>query len=320
MNYLIDTFFNKKLHKGQNKETIVLIGDGFFSRGFLHNIDRSKFNITQIYKDSFINPQDAIFSLQKNKIYNYSYHLKDIFYLKGDTILRDNITNLCIEDKTVFINNKNYNYDHLVIGLGANKSIKEWSDQINSYVDKKDQTIGIVGMGPTGIELATILSKYNTVHLYDSLTKDEVLSYMNKQNKENILDVLDKKGIKTNYRKMYDEKYSNVIFCVGSRPHSLTNGYTVNNKLEIVDKKNVYMGGDCANTAFLKNGQSAYRQGVYVAKKLNGEISREETFSYKSNGISLNIGDNKVIIEGHNILPGSKYPDFILKMYSLFCI
>jgi NADH dehydrogenase FAD-containing subunit len=327
MNYLIDTFFNKKLHKQhneKNKENIVLLGDGFFARGFLHNIDRSKFKITQIYKNSFINPQDLIFSLQKNKKYNDSYHLKDILYPKGDVIIKGNITKLSIEDKKVFINNRNYDYDHLVIGLGANKSIKEWSDNINSYVDKKDQTIGIVGMGPTGIELAIILSKYNTIHLYDSLPKDNVLSYINKENKEYILDLLEKKDIKTNYERLYDGKsdgkYDTVIFCVGTRPNSLTNNYTINNKLEVVDKRNVYMGGDCANTTFLKNGQSAYQQGAYVAKKLNGEISIDEVFTYKSNGISLNVGDNKVIIEGHNILPDSKYPDFIIKMYSLFCI
>jgi NADH dehydrogenase FAD-containing subunit len=94
----------------------------------------------------------------------------------------------------------------------------------------------------------------------------------------------------------------------------------VNDKLEVINKKDVYMGGDCADTAFIKNGQIAYKQGVYVAKRLNGEISRDQTFTYKPNGISLNIGDKEVIIEGHDMLPDSKYPHFVIKLYSLFCI
>jgi NADH dehydrogenase FAD-containing subunit len=320
MNYLIDTLLGRREYKNQHKEEVVVLGDGFFARGFLQNIDRKKFNITQIYKDAFINPQDIMYSLQRNKPHTISYHVRDIFHRKPDTKINEKITDLSIQDKKVVINNKDYNYDHLVIGLGANKSLVDWRDQINSYVGKKGLAIGIVGIGPSGIELATILSKYNKVDMYDAMPKDKVLSYVNKENKEFLLELLDKKGISTNYGGMYNGKHDSVIFCVGTRANSLTNDYKVNDRLEVVDKKNVYMGGDCANTAFIKSGQTAYNGGVYVAKRLNGEIVRDQTFIYEPNGISLNIGDNKVIIEGHNILPDSKYPDFFIKLYSLFCI
>ena len=322
MNYLIDTLLGKqhKQHKQQHKEDVVVLGDGFFARGFLHNIDRNKFNITQIYRDSFINPQDLMYSLQRNKPHSVSYHFRDVFYRKSDTIINTNITNLSIEDKKVVINSKNYNYNHLVIGLGASKSLVDWKDQINSYVGKKGLAISIVGMGPTGIELATILSTYNKVDMYDAFPKDKVLSYVSKENKDYLLGILDTKGIRTNYGEMYNGKNDNVIFCVGTRANSITNDFVVNDKLEVIGKANVYMGGDCANTTFIKNGQIAYKQGAYVANKLNGELLGNQAFTYKQNGISLNIGDNKVIIEGHDTLPDGSYPDFIIKMYSMFCI
>jgi NADH dehydrogenase FAD-containing subunit len=68
----------------------------------------------------------------------------------------------------------------------------------------------------------------------------------------------------------------------------------------------------------LKTAQVAYQQGAYVAKRLNGEINKP--FEYSHNGISLHLGNKKVLIEGHNILPDNIYPDFIIKLYSLFFI
>ena len=319
MNYLIDTFLGKRDYK-QHKQHIVLLGDGFFARGFLHNINYGKFNITQIYKDPFINPQDLMYSLQRNKKYSTSLHFRDLFNFRNINVIRKDITKLSITDKNAILNEEAINYDYLVIGLGASKPLTGWRDQINNFVDKKDLDISIVGTGPTGIELATILSKYNKVNMFDMLGKDKAIGYLGDQKKQVLLGILDQKGIPQTYGEAYTGNNENVIFCVGTRSHSLTAHYKVNDKLMVVDRKNVYIGGDCVNTNFIKNGQVAYNQGSYVAKRLNGEISDEAAFSYKPNGISLNIGDKKVIIEGHNILPDGIYPDIVIRMYSLFCI
>jgi NADH dehydrogenase FAD-containing subunit len=319
MNYLIDTLLGKREYK-QHKQHIVLLGDGFFARGFLNNINYGKFNITQIYKDSFINPQDLMYSLQRNKKYSTSLHFRDLFNFRNINVIRKDITKLSIADNNVVLNEQTFNYDYLVIGLGAAKPLTSWRDQINGFVDKKDLDISIVGTGPTGIELATILSKYNKISMFDMLGKDKAIGYLGYQKKGILLEILDQKGIPQTYGEAYTGKSDNVIFCVGTRSHSLTADYKVNDKLEVIGKKDVYIGGDCVNTDFIKNGQVAYNQGVYVAKRLNGEISDKVPFSYKPNGISLNIGDKKVIIEGHNILPDGIYPDIVIRMYSLFFI
>jgi hypothetical protein len=39
-----------------DKQSVILLGDGFFARGFLHNINHNKFNVL-IYQDN-------------NKLYN----------------------------------------------------------------------------------------------------------------------------------------------------------------------------------------------------------------------------------------------------------
>ena len=110
------------------------------------------------------------------------------------------------------------------------------------------------------------------------------------------------------------------IVCIGSRPNLLTQDWKVTNFLTLENNPSVHVGGDCANTTFYKTGQVAYQQGVYVAKKLNGEIPADEPFVYEPQGIALNIGDGKSIIEGHPYVPNGVYPAFIIKLYSLFFV
>jgi NADH dehydrogenase FAD-containing subunit len=309
-----DHYFNKK-------QTIVLLGDGFFARGFLHHIDYYKFHITQIYKDEFINPQDMMYSLDRNMNFDKSFHFRDLFYKKPDVKIKENITNISINSPIVKINNNNYYFNYLVIGLGAQKSLAKWKDELNNIFNKKfNIDIDIIGMGPVGLELANILSKKFNINMYDILPKEKVFNYVSSINKDFLFDLLDKKNVKLSFGKMYKNNYNNYnIFCVGSRPNILTQNFKPVNEYLQIDK-NIYMGGDCATSDFIKTGQVAYQQGAYVAKRLNKQISLNKPFEYSHNGISLHLGDKKVLIEGNQYLPENVYPDFFIKMYSLFFI
>lgn len=316
-------------HKSTNfnntKENILLLGDGFFARGFLHYINHKKFNITQIYKDKFINPQDMMYSLQRNKLYEKSFHFKDLLYRSPYRKIQEEIKNLQIineEFNSVKINDTKYNYDYLVIGLGAQKTIKKWSDEINNFINKKNMSIGIIGMGPIGFEIGNILSKYNKIDMFDMLPKSKVLGYVSNERKEKLLNMLEYKEITTTYEKMYlpvNYSHDKTLFCVGTQPNSLTNNIFVNSYLQI-PLRNIYIGGDCINTPNIKTGQVAYQQGVYVAKRLNGDIPLDLPFEYKPNGMALNIGDKKTLIEDHKIIPNGIYPDIVIKLYSLFFV
>jgi NADH dehydrogenase FAD-containing subunit len=324
----IEYYFNKK--NNIEKKNIVLLGDGFFARGFLHHINRNKFHITQIYKDDFINPQDLMYSLQRNKTYEKSYHIRDLFYKQVDIKVKEEIKSIKLNDKDkIIINNDVYKYNYLVIGLGAQKTLADWKDNINNFVNLKNKSFGIVGMGPIGFEIGMILSKNNKIDMFDMLPKSKVLNYVSSLKKETLLDLLNKKNITTTYEKMYvsaDYKHDISLLCIGTRPITLTQNFKVNEYLQCFDNtneilNNVYMGGDCINSnKYIKTGQIAYQQGVYVAKRLNNDISEQQIFEYNPNGMSLNIGDKKVLIEGHNIVPDGIYPDIIVKLYSLFFV
>lgn len=340
----------KKKQKNHNphKKQVILLGDGFFARGFLHTIDYNKYNITQIYRDPFINPQDILYNLQNNNQKSYTennIHFRDLitkFRAKNSlTKIKEEIKTLDINKSNVQINGNLYNFDYLVIGLGAQKSLKTWANEIetmktnqvnhineetmkvNHINGEKNNKIAMIGIGPVGLELTMILSKYNKIDVYDGLSKDKILLYVRPQTKQFLLDILKKNNVRLHLEQFYDKEknsHDKIILCVGCRPNVLTSNLKVMNNFQLESNSNVYIGGDCANTTYIKTAQMAYQQGIYIAKQLNGEIDKNTKFEFRSNGITLNLPDKKVIVEGHPFLPDCIYPNWIVKLYSLFFI
>ena len=335
LQYFIDAIQTFSFKKKNDKQNVLLLGDGFFARGFLNTIDYKKYNVTQIYRDEFINPQDIFYSLQHNKEYDKesNFHIKDkiqnFFNKKNIKKIKTDINTLQISDNNATINNKLFYFDYMVIGLGAQISLKSWSDELNYLIKQKNKKIDIIGTGPLGFEIAMSLNKFHQINMYDVLTEDKIFSYVKNYNKNYLLYLLDKKDIKLYFGEFYnasDEKNkdSYKIFCVGTKPNNITQNIIINDKLQIENKYNIYVGGDCIGLhnkyGNIKTAQIAFQQGVYVAKRLNNEIEENKSFEYKSNGIALNIDDKQIIVENNNILPDGIYPDYIIKLYSMFCV
>ena len=300
-----------------NNKNVILLGDGFFALGFLHNIDYNKFTITQIYKDEFINPQDIMYSLERDKPYEKAFHFRNLitkFFKPKYIKIKEEIKTMEINNSNININNKNYKYDYLVIGLGSNKSLVNWNKEINNMYSYK--YINVIGMGPIGLEIANIFSNKNhSIKMFDLLEKDKVFNYVSPHNRELLFNNLNK--VDMHFGKKCNETCGYNIFCIGSKPNILTQHFTSTNEYLQIDK-NIYVGGDCSNNNYMKTGQVAYQQGVYVAKRLNGET--DDIFKYSHNGMSLHLGNKKVLIEGHPYLPDNIYPDIVIKLYSLFFI
>jgi NADH dehydrogenase FAD-containing subunit len=316
----------------QQKQSVLLLGDGFFARGFLHNINYSKYDITQIYRDEFINPQDIFYNLQRNDSYKGSFHFRDLFQPKIKKIKEDIKSLQIVNNKISMINNKLYSHDYLVVGLGSQKSLKSWADDMDNlfynninFNKKNKKNIAIVGLGPVGLELTMILNKNNNVDLFDCLNEEKILSYVKPYYKKFILESIKDKNINITLGGFYNKSEHNhdkIIYCIGNKCNDLTKNIKINGKLQMTPFNNIYIGGDCIDSNdYIKNAQCAYQQGVYVAKRLNMITNvNDDAFEYKSTGLSLNIDDKRVLIQDHNIIPDGIYPDFIIKLYSVFCI
>jgi NADH dehydrogenase FAD-containing subunit len=330
--YTYNTYFNNLNNLNNNKPNIVLLGDGFFARGFLHHINFNKFNIIQIYKDEFINPQDLMYNLQRKIKNNNMFHIRNLFYNKDSHIkIQDEVKSISYNNKSIKLNGMNnilkYSCDYLVIGLGNKKSLKTWQNNFDDLCDtiNEKKEISIVGMGPFGYELGSILSKFTKIEMFETLPKEKVLTYVNPKNKEILLNLLDKKNIKTNYNMSFNHIYQNPIYCFGGAPNIIdynsAQNFKIDKYLQSINNNNTYIGGDCTESKeYIRNAQVAYQQGMYVAKRINGDIPENQEFKYEPNGIAINVGDKKVMIEGHKYIPDGIYPDFIMKLYSMFFI
>jgi len=124
-----------------------------------------------------------------------------------------------------------------------------------------------------------ILSKNNLIDVFDTLSEDKILSYVKPYTKKYLQQLLNEQKINLHLNSIYDPKnhlHNEAIFCVGTKSNMLTSHLKVNEYLQLETNKNVYIGGDCANTSFIKTAQVAYQQGVYVADRLNKQINLQK--------------------------------------------
>lgn len=322
-------------YESKPKKQVYLLGDGFLARGFIQSIDLSQYRITQIYRDPFINPQDLIYKLSHPNSMT-SPHIRGFLKRQCINKLKGEITDINIPSK----NTKNsivsvkldddliHQYpirpeDYLVIGLGAKKSLKEWSDQIANLSSITDKNIGIVGMGPTGIELGSILSKNNTITIFDVLNIKNTLSYLTPIYKVDLISRMEKDGVKFVYETFYNplqNHFDNVVFCIGNQPNPLTQSLKLNHYLNILGAANIFAGGDCIRQSqYPPTAQLAYEQGKYIAELLNNGISNTKPFKYIDGGIALETRYG-TIINGHSYLHDGYYPSWTTWIYSAFFV
>jgi NADH dehydrogenase FAD-containing subunit len=281
------------------KEKVVLLGDGFFARGFLHTIDSTRYSITQVYREPFVNPQ----------CFDFNYRLKDLLLPRRKIFIEEiKPESLKFKEQAVLIKGSQIHYDHLVIGLGAQKPLRAWQEVPEHTV--------VVGMGPTGIEMATKLAEKGIkVQLYEALPEERAMPYLSPEGKQIVL-----KSLKNlNITMKFGEKYNgSALLCVGTQANVLTANLKITPQFAVMGDPRVHVGGDGANLMLIKSGQMAYQQGVYVAQKLNGQTG--EDFKYVNQGLAIKIGQGKIFVEGHRWLPTGVYPEFLLRVYSFFFV
>jgi NADH dehydrogenase FAD-containing subunit len=320
LNEWFHVFKNNNKH---NKKDIILLGQGWFSKGFMEHIDKSKFKITNIYRNSFVNTPMLLQTIKSNDMYFYNTNKKvSKFTSLIDVHVKDEIIKIDLDKSIIHTKEKkmySWKNGYLVCGLGSNTDIGYfWNLNINNLkkldtVDAGLQSertsrtpykICIVGAGPTGTELAFHLNDLkHKITLYDGLP--DVYTYLTPYGKNYILDKLYFNDIKLVTNKMFSEDdnklFDKVIFAIGSRPNDLTSKWETTKQLQLIGYDNIYVGSDgIMNKGLPRNAQLAYQQGKYIALKLNNTLSSKQInddFKFENKGIALYIGNGMYYVE-----------------------
>lgn len=324
------TLFYYEPNESKPKVPVYLLGQGWFTKGFMEHIDKSKFTVTNIYRFPFINTPMLLNTVKPSTTSNF-YKTSAFTNLIDKEIIAD-IVSIDLESKQVktFKNTYSWNNGYLVCGLGSNTDIgRFWTEKILQIKNfEQNSNVCIVGAGPTGTELAFHLSDLGfKTTLYDGLP--QVYTFLTDRSKEHILNKLKSNSIELQTNKMFTnsdkEKFDSVVFAVGSRSNDLTSQWKISPQLNVEGMDDVFVGGDCVGPQGIggivlpKTAQVAYQQGAYVAKKLNliGTGKQIDDFKFDPKGISLYTGKGWYWVE-FNIY-GFKYgisvPEKIMDIY-----
>lgn len=304
------------MHNKKEKKNVYLLGQGWLAKGFIDTIDKNKFKIINISRNKFIyTPQ----LLQSIKLKENTDITSELIIKKVDEYHNEEILSIDLDKKIIETNNNKYDWNnsYLVCGLGSHIDIgKYWENEFNKIKKmNKSDTINIVGSGVTGTELAFYLNDLGyKIKLIDFLLLDKMYTFVNNETKNKILYLLEQNNIKLVTGRMYNKHVDdgNVIFATGSRSNDLTSKWKITNQLCVENYNDVFAGGDCITQKLPKNAQVAYQQGVYIAKKINGDKNLKD-FEYVDNGIALYSGNSHYLVEINN----KQYvlPSFIVNMY-----
>lgn len=291
---------------GSNKKTnVYLLGQGWFAKGFMEHIDKSKYTITNIYRHPFVNTPMLLQTI-KPKYYAQNNSRVSEFVRLIDNSIQDEIKSINLETKQIQTSSHTYNWDggFVVCGLGSNTDVgKFWTDKIEHIKKlKAGSSLCIVGAGPTGTELAFHLSDLGfKPTLYDGLPS--VYTFLTPKSANKIIEQLGSSSIPLYTSRMYMDSdranFDDVIFAVGSRPNDLTSKWKPTANLSLESNPEVFVGGDGVNTGLPKTAQVAYQQGKHIAKKLNqlNSSKHDSEFKFKSKGTAIYMGNGWYLVE-----------------------
>ena len=192
---------------------------------------------------------------------------------------------------------------------------------INLNKLKNKPNIAIIGCGLTGTELIGNLldcKKYN-IYAIDGLSSpltifnntkisNYIINLWNNYKVQlyfnNFVQKIDNKKI---YFKNDVINYDLVFWCGGIKASSLTLklnkklnndckfGLPVNNKLEVINTKNVFALGDCGFNKTPPSAQVAYQEGKYLASCFNNNFKNKKDFIFSNKGQVCYVGKGKSV-------------------------
>jgi apoptosis-inducing factor 2 len=325
---------------------VVIIGGGFCGSTVAKILDTQKnIDVTIIDKKKYFEyypglPTTLKNPKQKSKI---KKNFKD--FLKNSKIINDEVTDVNNKYISTKKTGKFY-FDKLVISTGIEYPIYlenkknvytltniEQIEKINNSL-KKAKDVLIIGGGLIGVETAGELSdktpdiKITIIHPHDRLIernpKHVSKTAENILKKKSVQIIFDEKIIKKENNTYISNKKNNYTFdlsiwCAGIKlnPFFMKNfdkqifndkqALRVNKYLQLLNHKNIFVGGDITNLSEEKTGFNAERHGRLIAENIIRLKNKKKLKNYKILKTPLVIGlgkYNAVFVYKNFILPG----------------
>lgn len=335
-----DDFYNEYY---KNRKCIHVVGNGWASYYFAKNIDKSK------YKVITIAPNKKVLDTPK---------LVKLFYDENTKYAFDNPYSEIILDKVVYLDKKNkqillsksdipITYDDIVFAIGSEPNdynisgVKEYGHFLKQVKDATAikniipniNDVVIIGSGPTGIELASVLKKHYHKEVYliegsndilpgfSNNTKSEICKELNDSNirlfTNNLVNEVTRSSI---YTQNYKLPYDMVIWTGGVRFNGYKKtilfnklneiktisprGIETNDDFSIGDEKNIFCIGDMVSNKGPPTAQNAKQHGIWLARYFNNYKQIQEKYEYKEQGRLLHLYDK-------TYLESDYYNDFL---------
>jgi NADH:ubiquinone reductase (non-electrogenic) len=325
------------------KENIYLVGFGWATIGFLHNIDTSLYNVTVISdSDHFLYTP----LLAQNVVLDrdLTIHINSLKH--KCSYINDKITDVEFKEKLIKSKDKEYNYNYVVFAHGSNVNtfnihgVQEFSYFLKTNSDYKKirsklnslqepSNIVVIGCGLTGSELIGSLNdlkKHNIVaidalnrplitfreslslYTYDLWKKQNVNIMLN-----SVVSKINKSSIELKDNTVVP--FDLAIWCGGVKISALSK--IINEKLHLTDNKgilvdkylkiknaeNAFAIGDCASAGYPPTAQVAYQQGRFLASNFNNNF-KSKPFVFDNKGQVGYIGNNQSVFQ-NNYFSGS---------------
>jgi len=325
------------------KENIYLVGFGWATMGFLHNIDTSLYNVTVISdSDHFLYTP----LLAQNIVLDRDLTININSLNHKCSYINDKITDIDFKENFIKSKDKDYKYNYVVFAHGSNVNtfnidgvqeftyfLKTNSDykKIQSKLNSLNVTsnIVVIGCGLTGSELIGTLNdlKKHKITAIDALDrplitfKESLSSYTHdlwkNQNVEVLLNSVVKK-INNSSIELKDNTivpFDLAIWCGGVKINKLSTiinkkiqlsdnkGIVVDKYLKIKNTDNAFAIGDCASSGYPPTAQVAYQQGNFLANNFNSKF-KLKPFLLNNKGQIGYIGNNQSIFQ-NNYFSGS---------------
>lgn len=239
--------------------------------------------------------------------------LKTVLTLPNYNFIHDSIKHISLKQKKITLQKRTMTYDILVIALGAKarqkgkRTLKTLADALQIRKElailPTSTHIGVIGGGPTGVELAAELAnRFPRVTIYQRAPM--ILSPVSSRFRESVEKCLKKKKIHVVCHANPDTCPKGVdylIWCTGVKSELPQTDIPMRNNagevlvddyLRVKHAQDVFSLGDCAATAAPKLAQAAEQQAKIVSANIISILEKRELvpFSFKQKGFLLSVG------------------------------